>query len=132
MGTKWTLAWMVVLATGGCGVAPPDASMAPSRAAAKYAIASEGSARERITAYLERSSPDHYPKVEALRVRDAGRGLKYTFTAIYHIVGFTSPILPQRFWVRGTYTPATNTVEVTERHAQWRWMRQATLDQPPR
>ncbi|MFN3430616.1 MAG: hypothetical protein ACK46X_11755 [Candidatus Sericytochromatia bacterium] len=132
MGIKWMLALVAVIETGGCGVAPPDDLTVPNREASMYAIASEGSARERITAYLERSSPDHYPKVEALRVREAGRGLKYTFTAIYRVVGFTSAILPHRFWVQGTYSPATNTVEVTERHAQWRWMRPATLDHPPR
>lgn len=132
MGAKWMLAMMATVATVSCGVASPTHSPEPGLAASGYAIASVASARERITADLERSSPDHYPKVEALRVREVNRGLTYTFTAIYRVVGFTAPTLPQRFWVQGTYTPATDTVEVTERRAQWRWMRPATLDHPPR
>lgn len=132
MGAKWMLALMATFGTMSCGVAPPNDSTEASLATSGYAIASVAAARERITAYLERSSPDHYPKVEALRVREVERGLKYTFTAIYHIVGFTAPTLPQRFWVQGSYTLGTNAVEVTERRAQWRWMRPATLDHPPR
>jgi hypothetical protein len=132
MGAKWMLALTATFGMMGCGVPPPNESTEPGLAASGYAIASVASARERITADLERSSPDHYPKVEALRVREVERGRKYTFTAIYRIVGFTAPIMPQRFWVQGTYTPATDTVEITERRAQWRWMRPATLDHPPR
>jgi hypothetical protein len=111
---------------------PPGATeSAQGLASPHFAIASVATARERIEAYLERSSPDNYPTVDALRVREVVRDRLYTFTALYHVVGFQGPYSPKRYRAEGTYRQPSHTVEVTKREAEWPWSPPLTLGQPP-
>jgi hypothetical protein len=87
--------------------------------------AEESTAREAVIWHFERSSPDHYPKVESLHLVPGPTPDSYVFIANVRVNGFT----PFRSRTIGLYERAKGKITVLE-YKRSPWGTQAPVTEP--